>query len=290
LPLSHDDPMLAARLEGLGLSRHARELAPHATAVVRLVPTEKESSSRLGGAAILPPDVEWPAHRFSHEEIDTWPSWAREELEQARANGMVVDEPDHVALPLRYLGVLDFAALAAVAATVPCPVDRHFPVTGLLSLFLSSATSLADDVLPHRVAAAAILAPSRAPVTHRQHPRQPEPALDGVLHLVPERSVVFEPDAWNAMHEVGWSDDELLRLSKASSDDESGHYVLPLPSKEAAGGTLVPPDGHTALLRIAEVAAIGLFIGDASWVTWVITDEDLRAGRFDRLRATMFAG
>ena len=80
----------------------------------------------------------------------------------------------------------------------------------------------------------------------------------------------------------------LTQVSAAMVAEQEAHWVLPASTEEQ--GMPLPPAGHTSLLRIAEVPSIGLFIGDASWVTWLMPDEDLAAARFDRVQATMFVG
>src|SRR5512144_2953635 len=107
--LSPDHPLLLSALEATGLAHRARVLAPHASVGIELAPTGEETGCRLGGEALLPEGASWPVHRWSRDEIARWPSHARDEVEKAIAEGQVLVEPEHVAMPLRFLGTIDLA-------------------------------------------------------------------------------------------------------------------------------------------------------------------------------------
>src|SRR5687768_17252641 len=173
MALGTDDEILHRVLEGASLGHRVTELASYAAREVELAPSDVPSGSRLGGPPVLPAEHAWPAHRWSHAEVATWPDYARDELGLARANGWVVDEKDHVAMPLLFVGVLDTSALHAAAP--------QLPRDGALHLFASVGTMLPDESLPGRIAAAVIHAPIGP---ERTHPPQPEPPLQGVQTLV----------------------------------------------------------------------------------------------------------
>lgn len=52
----------------------------------------------------------------------------------------------------------------------------------------------------------------------------------------------------------------------------------------------MPPPGEVALLRVHEQDDIRFFVGDASWITFSIPEDDLRERRFDGARASVFIG
>jgi hypothetical protein len=280
MPVPANHPLLLSVLKAHRLTAKAALLAPFASVGIQLAPTDEVTGCRLGGEAMLPEGTAWPVHQWSKSEMADWPPSARAELDKAIAAHEVRVEADHVAMPLRFAGVIDFARIA------PLEPSNTLPRTGRLHLFLSAATATPDD-LPARVAAAALYAPEGVPSVVHVHPSEPEHPLTGTIHLAPRHAIVWNEDTWNEMNGA-LSVTELKFLTAAMVGEESAHWMLPAPTVEQ--GMPVPPEGHTSLLRLAEVSSIGLLIDDTSWVTWIVPDEDLSAARFDRTRATMFVG
>jgi hypothetical protein len=52
----------------------------------------------------------------------------------------------------------------------------------------------------------------------------------------------------------------------------------------------MPPFGDIALLRLHADPRAGFYVGDATWLTFSISELDLRARRFEAVRASVFIG
>lgn len=221
--------------------------------ILLVTATATEAFARIGGEPLLPPDTAWPVHRWPLAEVETWPDYARDELELARAKGAVHDEGDELVMPLPFLALVDLAGIAHG--------DDRLPDTGLLLFFAATLTNVADERFAKRVAAAVLYVEDATSATARPHPVTADPP----------------PGKTRA-----------LRAQPVDEPRRDVHALLPAREDELAGP--MPPPGYVALLRLHEDPGAELFIGDASWLTFVIAEDDLRARRFDRACASVFIG
>jgi len=211
---------------------------------------DPKGPSIIGGKPRLPRDFEWPTHTWPLAEVEGWPDFARAEVATAIAKGQARHEGARLVMPIAYLCQIDLADAA----------DDRLPKRGSLVFFASLTTDLPDARYGKRIACAVRFVAHDADVA----PTTPPPAPDE-------------------------SPDELrVRAQRTTDLASEAHALFPPPANEASGP--MPPDGEVALLRLCETAEIGLYIGDASWITFTIPERDLAAFVFDDARASMFIG
>lgn len=274
------DELLAA-LTPHGLAHEAPALAPFANFEIALAMSATASKTRIGGDPEVPPGFEWPCHRWPSSEVASWPDYAREEVASALAKGQVREEGDQLVLPLTFLMQVDLAEVQAC-----CPTAA-LPATGRLLFFASVSTDVPETVVAKRVASAvrfvdgAGLAPVNPPLT-------PDSLLRAVYWLRPARRLHIGLPSF---------EDEAELLARLTTDAQRafvrerctlGHALLAARTDECAGP--MPPPGEVALARVMEQVEVGLYVGDASWVTFVIPEADLAAGRWEAARASVFIG
>lgn len=255
-------------------------LAPHAHFEVALTRTERPGVTRLGGDPEVPPGFEWPCHRWPLSEVSSWPDYALGDLATARAQGQVREEDGHLVLPLSFLMQVELAEVRA------CDPSSPLPPSGRLLFFASVATDVVDPRYPKRVASAVrhVDGPSLSPMVQ---PPTTDVFPTRAIGLRPERrlhlDLPFEEQA--ALLERVTSDERRAFVKHASG---TSHALLVAASEEALGP--MPPPGEVALARIMDEPEVGLFIGDASWVTFVIPEAELAAGRWEAACASVFIG
>jgi hypothetical protein len=284
--MSTTSPEILVALEKLGLAHEASFLAPHATVEIALLADPaappRVGMSRLGGMPDVPPDFAWPCHRWPLDEVAAWPDFAQADLTRARSRGQVRDEDGHLVMPLPFLGQID---LAAVRAFDP---EARLPARGLLLFFASVTTDVEDPRFAKRVASAVVhVAEPREALRPMATPPMPDSLLTGTIALRCERRLALD---------LSWEDGDALRertpaknhaaLSEAIGVPRDALFAAPM--EECQGP--MPPEGEVALLRVIEHHEIGFFVGDASWVTFAIPEADLRAGRFEAARASVYIG
>lgn len=273
-------------LDRLGLANEAAFLAPHATMEIALVPhpeaAPRVGMSRLGGMPDVLPDFAWPCHRWPLAEVATWPDFAQDEVAKARGLGQVRDEDGWLVMPLAFLAQIDLEAIRA------CDPEGRLPARGVLLFFASVTTDVADPLFAKRVASAVVhVDASREVLRPREPPLLPDPPLTGVIPLRAERQLAVD---------LSWEDGEALgaRTPRAVYEAFAERTGVPrdalfaAPMEECQGR--MPPAGEVALLRVLEHDEIGFLVGDASWVTFAVPEADLRAGRFQAARASVFIG
>jgi hypothetical protein len=234
--------------------------------------------SRIGGAPDLPRGAAWPRHRWPRTETATWPDYAQTELATAIASGVVIEEPDHIALALPFVAQLDLAELA--------PHQELLPRRGYLWLFADQSTTL-GEIGGYPYCASACLYAEDAELVATE----PVPVSDGALpafalHFMTERVL---PDAGD----LGLAGDDWYRYEKGRKDlaqPEPRHACL----IRAQYGSMafVPPEGHVGLLRVDSDYADDYTLnwGDAAWITFAIPTDALAAKRFDEVRAFRWIG
>jgi hypothetical protein len=279
-------PELLAALARFDIAHEAALLAPHAHFEIALVPAEgaptRAGMSRIGGAPDVPAGFTWPCQRWPLAEVVGWPDFVQKAVAEARAQGQVRDEDGHLVMPLTFLAQIDLADVCA------CDLDRRLPESGILLFFASTTTDIEDPLFAKRVASAVRYIDAK-PEDLRPLP-QPEtldPGPTGVVALRAERRLCCELTweeltALNARLSAGVFE----RIKKPILD--RGDALLAAPFEECNGP--MPPAGEVALLRLDEHDEVGLYIGDASWVTFAIPEADLRVRRFEAARASVFIG
>lgn len=279
-------PDLAKELARLGLSDYATELCPFGHPEIGLIPNAEASltpgCSKLGGTPDLPPDFEWPTHRWPLQDVETWPEYAQKELREARTKGQVFDEGGDLVMPIGYLCQIDLEAVHR------CDVDQKLPSTGLLVFFASQTTNIEDPLFAKRVASAVRLVNAdRACLIATPPPPTPDFTMTGTCSLNAERRV-----AWDIPYKMWdeWSASLPRRRIKALRCDAEAevHALLAAPQQECAG--MMPPSGEVALLRLFQQDDLEFYIGDASWITFAIPEADLQARSFEAARASVFIG
>ncbi|MFC5665112.1 DUF1963 domain-containing protein [Kitasatospora misakiensis] len=186
------------------------------------------------------------------------------------------DWPEFAGRPMQLLAQLDCAALAAAfRSTGPDAGGWPLPADGLLLFFhdewLSDFSGRGCRVL-HIPAGA---------------PPRPAPAADGVTPAVPAVPVratwaVSAPSYQDRELERLFPDDFLVALDLAQDLAEG----LPRPAVRLLGWCDTDtgrPEGHRPLLQI-ESGVLAAEWGECVNVSFWISDEDLAAGRFDRVR------
>jgi len=270
---------LIAALDRLGLAPHPERLAPYATLELGLVPAPA-GTSWIGGLPALPHDLAWPCCRWPLAETLGWPDHARAEVDISRDRGQAWVDEDQLVMPLPFLAQVDLAAIAAIGGS------RHaLPTHGSLAVFASLTSDIADPELAKRVASAVIFVASDGQL--RAHPPTYDPPPRHRVALAAERSI-----AWT----IPWEDRDALEaalgrpglaaLTAEAATDR--HAVFPAPREELGGP--MPPDGEVALLRFVDDEVAGFHCGDASWITFVISELDLHGHRFARARGSVFIG
>jgi hypothetical protein len=279
-------PELLAMLAQASLDHEAAFLAPRATVEIALVragnAAPRVGMSRLGGMPDAPPGLDWPCQRWPLAEVEVWPDFAREQVAAARARDQVRDEDGHLVMPLSFLAQIDLAEVRA------CDPEERLPERGLLLFFASMTTDIEERLFAKRVASAVrfVGAPA-AELRPLPPPPMPDPAPTGVVALRAERRLHCE---------LTWEEGEALRRKLPAAACEGllrvtsgpADALFPAPMDECNGP--MPPPGEIALLRVVEHDEIGIYIGDASWVTFAIPEGDLRARRFEGARAGVFIG
>jgi hypothetical protein len=271
-------PELERLLAPLGLRDHVELLAPYATIETALVADPAGElpigGSRIGGVPDLPPDLAWPARRWPLAEIAGWPDFARAAVDVSRGLGQVWADGGELVMPIPFLLQLDLAAIA----------DRRLPTRGVLACFAAVTSDIADPELAKRVAAAVIHLPDRDALSPRPHP----PTVD----LPPPRAIALRAEPaiwWNLPYEDRSALEQALPKAGFAALLATPHHALfAAPTEECAGP--MPPTGELALLRVYEDDAAGFLVGDASWITFVISELDLRGRRFERTRASVYIG
>ena len=230
--------------------------------------------TRIGGPALLPPGETWPLQRWPLAEVKRWPDYARNEVDQARTRGHVRDEGTDLVMPLSFLFQVDLVELR----------DERLPSEGLLLFFASVATDAPDSRFAKRVASAVRYV--AGDLREAAQPPTSDPFPQEALLLRPERRVAFNlpwEDAEQAQSKLAGKARERF---KAMCDPKDA--LFPAPADECAG--LMPPSGHIALLRLIDHTELGFSVGDASWVTFTISEQDLAARKFDGACASVYVG
>ncbi len=262
------------------LAHEVEAVAPYAHFEIALTRTEAPTITRLGGDPEVPPGFEWPCHRWPLSEVASWPDYALADLTAARAQGQVREEDGQLVLPLSFLMQVDLAEVRA------CDPSSPLPPVGRLLFFASVATDVTDPRYGKRVASAVrfVDGPSLAPMAQA-------PTTDSfptrAIGLRPERRLHLDLpfEAQTELLERLSSDERRAFVKHASG---TSHALLVATSDECVGP--MPPPGEVALARIMDEPDVGLFIGDASWVTFVIPEADLAAGRWEAALASVFIG
>lgn len=275
--MSTGEPTIDDLLAQHGLGEHAPRLTPFARPELALVAADAGAAAgrtRIGGAPELPDSFAWPCHRWPLAEVATWPDFAQRDVAAARAQGQVHDDGDALVMPLPFLAQIDLEAIA--------PLDPRLPPRGLLVFFASITTDIADPRYAKRVAAAV------AHVDGALTPRPPPPTTDE-----PPAEAVALAARWAPAWDIPFEELQQLQAqlpppAYARLIAERPHALFPGPALECVGP--MPPDGEVALLRLHEDDVAGWRVGDASWLTFVLDLDDLRAHRFDRVRASVYIG
>jgi hypothetical protein len=209
--------------------------------------------SRIGGVPDLPRGTIWPRHRWTRDETKAWPDFAQQELTEAIANGVVLEELHHVALALPFVAQLDLAELARF--------DTPLPKTGHLWLFADQQTTLGEIGFAVYQASACLYAE----------------------HAVLER--VDPPPTPETLTALA------LTFSIGEGEQpEPRHTVMPVSDQGVHND--VPPAGYRGLLRVDSDYALDPIInwGDAAWMTFAMPPDALAARRWDEVRAFRFCG
>jgi hypothetical protein len=233
--------------------------------------------SRIGGTPDLPRNVAWPRHRWTREETATWSDFLQKELAEAIANGIVIEEDDHVALALTFVAQLDLAALA--------PHQEVLPRRGHLWFFAEQSTA-AGTVENYPTCASACLFAEDAELGAATPPPTVETLPSFALGFTTERTL---PSA----NDLGLSGDDWHRYEKAIKNlGQPAPQHASLVRPEYGSVAPVPPDGYTGLLRIDSDYGDGYTLnwGDAAFITFAIPDAALAARRFDEVRAFRWIG
>ena len=166
-------------------------------------------------------------------------------------------------------------------------VDKRLPDRGVLACFASVTSDIADPLFAKRVAASVSYFEDPAVLVPRDHPPTYDDPPATAVRLRAERSI-----HWNIPHE------DMPRLEAAlpkaafaalvADTRREVHALFPAPAEECVGP--MPPFGEVALLRLHDDPACGFRVGDASWITFSISELDLRARRFEEARASVFIG
>ncbi|MEJ7598720.1 MAG: DUF1963 domain-containing protein [Kofleriaceae bacterium] len=271
-----DDDLVAfrARLDAERLP--TEDVLAQTRTEIRIVPRAADpacGASRLGGAPDLPPGMAWPRHRWSRAEIETWPTWAKDELAVAIESEHVVVEGERVALALPFVAQLDLAELA--------PLQDTLPRTGHLWLFAdqSSTLALAEG---YPFVASACLYGKRGELVPATPPPLPEAFTPAAISFVPALSVPDVDDLF-----LTREDSERYAMLRRELVTSPRHAVLP---RAAHGTTLVPPASFTPILRLDTDPALGMHWGDAAWIAFALPDGALAAGRFRDMHAFRWIG
>lgn len=272
-------------LRAQGLETERDFLLPFAHVEVALLPDDSAAprvgGTRIGGGADAPADFDWPCCRWPLKEVADWPDHAQAMVADARAKSQVRDEDGHLVMPLSFLMQVDLGEASAFDR------DHALPQRGLLLFFASIATDVEDPLFAKRVASEVrwIDCPRSALRTHAQPPT-PDPFPTSALCLGLERRLHLELD---------WDDCQALFqrvtppqrafLERATSRTDA----LLVATLEECNGPM-PPAGEVAILRLMDHAELGVYVGDASWLTFAIPRGDLEARRFESARASVFIG
>ncbi|HEY5923818.1 MAG TPA: DUF1963 domain-containing protein [Kofleriaceae bacterium] len=187
--------------------------------------------------------------------------------------------PAHDDKPLPFLMQIDLAAL-----DVP---DKRLPDRGVLAFFAAVTSDVPDPLFAKRVAAHVAYFPDAGVLRLRAHPPTSDEPPANRVKLRVERSIhwriPFEDMARVEAALPGEGFTSLVRDMRRTV-----HALFPAPSNECIGP--MPPFGEVALLRLCDDPLADFHVGDASWLTYSISELDLRARRFDGARASVFIG
>ncbi len=230
----------------------------------------------------LPAGFVWPTHRWPLAEVAGWPDFTKDEVREARAAGQVYDEGEQLVMPLAYLAQIDLAAITA------CDIEQQLPNRGQLIFFASLTTDI-DDARYAKPVASAVrhVACARDQLRLTPQPSMPDPAPEGVLPLRAELRIGLSSD-WEDAADAGELPEEADRALEQTYRD-CHHALLPAPSGDIVVARM-PPPGEVALARFYEEDSIGLCIGDASWVTFVLGGPALEQRRFGEACAGVHLG
>jgi hypothetical protein len=215
-------------------------------------------------------------HRWPRADVETWPDYARADLQRALAQGTVREDTTGFAMALPFLCQVDLAEARA----------EGLPDHGVLHFFAAVTTDVADPLFAKRVASAVVYVDT-PPERGIAQPPTPDPFPSSAVALRPERRVHFE---------LPWEEVERIhgRLAEAARSRFDAlcapvDALLPGPPTEESAGPM-PPTGEVALLRLVSHDELGLVIGDSSWLTFAIPAADLAGLRFEAARASVFVG
>ncbi len=259
------------------LAELADRVLAQTTVEVRITATPADSfalgQSRIGGEPDLPGGMEWPRHRWTRAETETWPEWDRDALARAIEEGVVSDEGERVALALPFVAQLNLAELT--------PHQSVLPRTGHLWLFADQGTTL-GSIGDYPYCATACAYAELAELVPRASPPVPEHLPGYSLVFAAERSL---PSA----NELGIDGAAWYRYAeaiKALEQPAPRHACLVRP--ESGSIAFVPPEGHVGLLRVDSDDR--LCWGDAAWITFAIPREALSDRQFEAVRAFRWIG
>jgi hypothetical protein len=229
--------------------------------------TFARGESRIGGVPDLPRDLAWPRHRWPRAETASWPDYARTELAEAIASGVVIDDGDAVALALPFVAQLDLAVLQHAA----------LPPRGQLIFFADQGTTLGEIADYPYCASACVF------TEHEVERVTPPPASE----TLPGFALAFArgsslPDL-DLIGEA-WQRYEAARKRVDQSAPRHACFVR----SEYGSIAPVPPDGWVGLLRVDSDDVLNW--GDAAWITFAIPEDALAARRFDEVRAFRWIG
>jgi hypothetical protein len=270
-------------LSRLGLEGHVALLAPYATVEIALVPDRGEAvtvgCSRIGGAPDLPAGVAWPCRRWPLAETNGWPDYARASVDVSRGLGQVWAEGDELVMPIPFLMQLDLERSG--------PLDRRLPDRGVLSFFASVTSDIDDPLFAKRVAASVAYFDDRVALAPRPHPPTYDNPPARAVRLCAERSIHWHIP-YEDMPKLEAALPQAAFATVVADTRREAHALLPAPREECVGP--MPPFGEIALLRIHDDPVSDFHVGDASWLTFSISELDLRARRFGEARASVFIG
>ena len=187
--------------------------------------------------------------------------------------------PVHDEQPLPFLMQIDLGSIS--------PPDKRLPDRGVLVCFAAVTSEIPDPLFAKRVAAHVAFFPDAGVLRLRAHPptRAEPPANRVKLHVA--RSIHWRIP-FEAMAGVEATLGDAAFATLVRDMRRNVHALFPAPAEECIGP--MPPFGEVALLRVHDDPLADFHVGDASWLTYSISELDLRARRFDGARASVFIG
>lgn len=213
----------------------------------------------------LVPDEDGPSRIGGSPDLPpdfAWPSW-----------------PRYSANPIPFLIQIDLEGIE--------PHDKRLPERGVLTFFASVTADVDDPLFAKRVAAHVAYFDDPTALRRRPHPMTADEPPATPIRLRAERLVRWDIP-FEHMAALEGALPPTLFSTLISDMHRDTHALFPAPAEECVGP--MPPFGDIALLRVHDDPLAGFHVGDASWITFSISELDLRARRFEAARASVYIG